>query len=67
MFKQNRAGREKKRKKSAEGVRAKGRVLTICLAAMHTVFMVNLRPHMSKRSSRFGPRRSITRTLCRPS
>lgn len=36
---------------------------TICLASMQTVLMENLRPHMSKRSSRFGPRRSMTRTL----
>ena len=40
---------------------------TICFAAMHTVLMVNFRPHMSNKSSRFGPSRSITRTLCRPS
>ena len=42
-------------------------MLTICLAAMHTVLIVNLRPHISKRSSRFGPSRSMTRTLCKPS
>lgn len=41
--------------------------LTICFAAMHTVLMLNLRLHMSKRSSRLGPRRSITRMLCNPS
>ena len=40
---------------------------TICRAAMHTVFIENLRPHISKRSSRLGPRRSITRMLCSPS
>ena len=40
---------------------------TICRAAMHTVLIENLRPHMSKRSSRLGPRRSMTRMLCRPS
>jgi len=40
---------------------------TICLAVMHTVLVENLRPHMSNRSSRLGPRRSITSTLCRPS
>ena len=41
--------------------------LTICFAAMHTVLIENLRPHMSNRSSRLGPKRSIARTLCNPS
>jgi len=41
--------------------------LTICLAVMTTVLMLNFRPHMSKRSSNEGPRRSITRMLCSPS
>ena len=40
---------------------------TICLAAMQTVLLENLRPHMSKRSSKLGPRRSMTKMLCRPS
>lgn len=40
---------------------------TICLAAMQTVLVENLRPHMSKRSSKLGPRRSMTKMLCRPS
>ena len=40
---------------------------TICRAAMHTVLIENLRPHMSNRSSKLGPRRSMTRMLCRPS
>lgn len=36
---------------------------TICLATMTTVLMVNRRLQWSKRSSRLGPRRSITRML----
>ena len=40
---------------------------TICRAAIHTVLIENLRPHMSNKSSRLGPRRSMTRMLCRPS
>lgn len=52
----------------AQGIgRQEGVTLTICLAARHTVLMENLRPHMSNKSSRLGPRRSIARTLCRPS
>jgi hypothetical protein len=42
-------------------------VRTICLAAIQTVLMLNLRPQISKRSSRLGPSRSITRILCKPS
>lgn len=42
-------------------------VPTICLAAMQTVLVENFRPHMSKRSSKLGPRRSMTRMLCNPS
>ena len=41
--------------------------LTICFAAMHTVLIENLRLHMSNKSSRLGPNRSIARTLCNPS
>ena len=44
-----------------------GKKLTICFAAMQTVLMLNLRAQRSKRSSRLGPRRSMTRTLWRPS
>ena len=40
---------------------------TICRAAMHTVLIVNLRPHISNRSSRLGPSRSMTKMLCKPS
>ena len=40
---------------------------TICRAAMHTVLTLNLRPHISKRSSKLGPSRAMTRMLCRPS
>ena len=40
---------------------------TICFAAMQTVLIVNFRPHISKRSSKLGPSRSMTRTLWRPS
>ena len=40
---------------------------TICLAAMHTVLIENFLPHISNRSSKLGPRRSMTRMLCRPS
>ena len=40
---------------------------TICLAVMQTDLMLNLRPHMSNRSSSEGPSRSMTRMLCRPS
>lgn len=36
---------------------------TIWRAAIQTVFMENLRPHISNRSSREGPRRSMTRIL----
>jgi hypothetical protein len=35
---------------------------TICRAAMQTVLIENLRPHISKRSSKLGPRRSMTCT-----
>ncbi len=38
----------------------------ICFAVMTTVLMLNLRPHMSKRSSSEGPRRSMTRMLWSP-
>ena len=44
-----------------------GLAQTICFAAMQTVLMENLRPHMSNRSSRLGPRRSMTRMLWSPS
>jgi len=37
--------------------------LTICLAVIQQVLTLNLRPHKSKRSSRDGPSRSITRML----
>ena len=40
---------------------------TICRAAMHTVFIENFLPHISNRSSRLGPSRSMTRILWRPS
>ena len=40
---------------------------TICLAVMQHVLTLNLRPHMSNKSSSDGPRRSITRMLCSPS
>ena len=40
---------------------------TICLVTMQTVFIENFCPHMSNRSSNLGPRRSMTRMLCRPS
>ena len=40
---------------------------TICFATITTVFMENLRLQWSKRSSSDGPRRSMTRMLCRPS
>jgi hypothetical protein len=40
---------------------------TICLATITTVLVENRRLQWSKRSSRLGPRRSITRILCRPS
>src|ERR1700722_10803009 len=36
-------------------------MLTICRAARHTVLIENFLPHISNRSSRLGPRRSITR------
>jgi hypothetical protein len=42
-------------------------LLTICRAAMHTVLIENFRPHISNKSSKLGPRRSITRMLCNPS
>jgi hypothetical protein len=41
--------------------------LTICLATIQQVLTENLRPHMSNRSSIEGPKRSMTRMLCRPS
>lgn len=41
--------------------------LTICFAAIHTVLTENFLPHMSNKSSRLGPRRSMTRMLCKPS
>ena len=37
--------------------------ITICLASMQVVLRVNFRPHKSNKSSRFGPKRSMTRTL----
>jgi hypothetical protein len=37
--------------------------LTICLAVITTVFVLNLRPHISKRSSKLGPSKSMTRML----
>jgi len=37
--------------------------LTICFATITTVFMENFRWQWSKRSSRLGPRRSMTRML----
>ena len=40
---------------------------TICLAAIHTVLIENFLPHMSNKSSKLGPKRSMTRILCRPS
>ena len=40
---------------------------TICFAAIHTVLTENFLPHMSNKSSRLGPRRSMTRMLCKPS
>lgn len=41
--------------------------LTICLATIQQVLTENLRPHMSNKSSIEGPKRSMTRMLCRPS
>jgi hypothetical protein len=41
--------------------------LTICFAVMQHVLMLNFLWHMSKRSSRDGPSRSMTRMLCSPS
>jgi hypothetical protein len=46
---------------------ALGTRLTICLATIQQVLTENLRPHMSNRSSIEGPKRSMTRMLCRPS
>jgi hypothetical protein len=40
---------------------------TICFAAMHTVLIENFRPHISNKSSRLGPSRSMTRMLWSPS
>lgn len=40
---------------------------TICLATMTTVLMENFLLQWSNRSSKLGPRRSMTRMLCRPS
>lgn len=48
-------------------LQALGTRLTICLATIQQVFTENLRPHMSNRSSIEGPKRSMTRMLCRPS
>lgn len=50
---------------SARDKRATGR--TICLATMTTVLMEKRRLQWSKRSSKLGPSRSMTRMLCRPS
>lgn len=36
---------------------------TICFASIATVFMLNLREHMSNKSSRLGPKISITNIL----
>ena len=40
---------------------------TICRAAIQTVLTENLRPHISNKSSRLGPNKSMTRILCNPS
>lgn len=40
---------------------------TICLAVIQHVLTVNFLPHMSNKSSRDGPSKSITRMLCKPS
>lgn len=40
---------------------------TICLATMTTVLIENRRLQWSKRSSKLGPSKSMTRILCRPS
>ena len=61
-----RAGGIRTRARSG-GQRTGADTRTICRAAMQTVLIENLRPHMSKRSSKLGPRRSMTRILCRPS
>lgn len=42
-------------------------IRTICLATMTTVLMEKRRLQWSKRSSKLGPSRSMTRMLCRPS
>ena len=44
-----------------------GDASTICRAAMQTVLIENFLLHMSNRSSRLGPRRSMTKMLWRPS
>jgi hypothetical protein len=36
---------------------------TICFASIATVFILNLREHMSNKSSRLGPSISITKIL----
>jgi len=41
--------------------------LTICFATMTTVLIENLRLQWSKRSSKLGPSKSMTRMLWRPS
>lgn len=54
------------RRKGLIGVTPEAR-LTICFAVMQHVLMLNFLWHMSKRSSRDGPSRSMTRMLCSPS
>jgi hypothetical protein len=46
---------------------AERRRRTMALATITTVLMLNFLPHRSNRSSRLGPKRSMTRTLCNPS
>jgi hypothetical protein len=43
------------------------RLRTICLATMTTVLTEKRRLQWSNRSSRLGPRRSMTSMLCKPS
>jgi hypothetical protein len=45
------------------GFEAVGIRHTICLAAIATVLMLNFRLHMSNKSSKLGPNKSMTRIL----